>query len=241
MLAERRAKWEAFWAPPAASAEATHRRSAELVHRALQAEKSEGQPLSLLDLGCGGGRVVELLGEAGYRVVGLDLSTRALRTARQRLGPGGRLVQGDAVALPFADSAFDAVVSLGYASVGSYPGVQGELARVLRPGGVALVDFRYLGAYHLPFLPWRGQRLLRAWRRGEAVLPLIGLRPASAWLTAGLQLERLWMFSTYPPIEPWLGPDACLAFERRVGQHIAGVLARVALAQFRCFHGAAGG
>jgi hypothetical protein len=125
------------------------------------------------------------------------------------------------------------VVSLGYASVGSYPGVQDELARVLRPNGMALVDFRHLSLYHVPLLLRRGRQWLAAWRRGEVALPLLGLRPARAWAAAGFRLEAIRLFNTYPPLGSWPGPSACLAFERSFGRPLAPPLARTALAKFR--------
>lgn len=214
------------------AAEATHARSVELALELLHAD-GRPRPPRVLDLGCGGGRVMELLGAAGCEVAGLDLAIGALAEAGRRLGPGARLMQGDAFRLGLATGGFDAVVSLGYASVGSYPGVQAELARVLRPGGVALIDFRRVGLYHLPLLPWRGRQFLRAWQRGEVSLPLLGLRPAPAWATAGLRLEAVRLFNTYLPLGSRLSPEACLAFERRLGRRVAPLLARTALATFR--------
>ena len=187
----------------------------------------------VLDLGCGAGRVMELLGAAGCEVVGIDLAFGALAGARRRLGPGARLVLGDAFRLPFAEAGFDAVVSLGYASVGSYPGVQGELARVLRPGGLALVDFRRFGLYHLPLLPLRARQFRQAWRRGDVSLPLLGLRPSPGWGAAGLRLEAVRLFNTYPPLGARMPAEMALAFEARIGRRLAPVLARTALAVFR--------
>jgi ubiquinone/menaquinone biosynthesis C-methylase UbiE len=58
-----------------------------------------------LDVACGTGFVTRHLhGD----VTGLDQSAAMVEIAAARL-PGGRVVQGDAVPLPFADSAFDAV------------------------------------------------------------------------------------------------------------------------------------
>ena len=108
-----------------------------------------------------------------------------------------------------------------------------EAFRVLRPGGVALIDFRRVGLYHLPVLPWRGRQLLRAWRQGQVSLPLAGLRPASAWAEAGLHLEQVRLFNTYPPVGRWVRAESCLAFERQVGRVLAPLLARTALARFR--------
>ena len=231
-LATRLRKWEAFWHGPRVEAEATHRISAELVLAALRAERLVGRPC-LLDLGCGSGRIMELLGQGGCEVVGLDLAAGALQAARERLGPEGRLLRGDAFHLPFADASFEAIVSLGYASVGSYPGVQAELARVLRPGGLALIDFRRFGLYHLPFLPLRARQFVRAWRRGDVSLPLLGLRPGPTWAAAGFRLEAVALFNTYPPLGRRLPTAGALGFERRVGRGLAPLLARTALARFR--------
>src|SRR2546422_8077001 len=129
ILARRRAKWESFWSAPRAEADATHRRSVELIQDQLAPQRARGRPLRILDLGCGSGRVLELLQLAGDRVVGLDLAAGAVQTARSRLSNAPQLIQADAFNLALADGSFDAVVSLGYASVGSYPGVQDELAR----------------------------------------------------------------------------------------------------------------
>lgn len=205
------------------------------VDLALRMLRPDGYPrrgLRILDLGCGNGRVMELLMAAGCDVVGVDLAAGALAAARAYLGPGAPLVQSDAFRLGLASASFDVVLSLGYASVASYPGVQQEVARVLRPGGVALVDFRHVSLYHLPLLPRWGLRWLRAWRRGEVVLPGLGLRPSPTWAAAGLRCEMVRHFNTYPPLAR-LSPEASLAFERRYGWALAPLLARTALAKFR--------
>ena len=79
------------------------------------------------------------------------------RAAELRLCEGGRLslVQADATALPFADASFDTVVDTFSMCVldGAAPAALAEAARVLRPGGVALLlehslaDAQLLGAY----------------------------------------------------------------------------------------------
>jgi SAM-dependent methyltransferase len=57
---------------------------------------------SVLDVACGTGFLTPHM--AG-RVVGLDQSTAMLRIARERV-PGGRVLQGDALRLPFRAGAF---------------------------------------------------------------------------------------------------------------------------------------
>jgi demethylmenaquinone methyltransferase/2-methoxy-6-polyprenyl-1,4-benzoquinol methylase len=106
---------------------------------ALRELRSEiGAPV--LDLGCGTGRLTDRANEAGYRVVGLDVSA-AMLTAAQERGVS-RLVQGSAFRLPFRDGSFAGAVS-GFVlrNLDDLPAAFAELARVLRPGaGVAIVD-----------------------------------------------------------------------------------------------------
>ncbi|SCL23961.1 Methyltransferase domain-containing protein [Micromonospora inyonensis] len=93
----------------------------------------------ILELGCGAA-AARWLATQGARPVALDLSAGMLRHAAQsadRSGVRVPLVQADALALPFADAAFDTVCT----AFGAIPfvadsaAVMREAARVLRPGG----------------------------------------------------------------------------------------------------------
>jgi ubiquinone/menaquinone biosynthesis C-methylase UbiE len=65
------------------------------------------QPARTLDVACGTGFLTRHLpGD----VTGLDQSARMIAIARRRI-PGGRVVQGDALALPFPDGAFERVAA----------------------------------------------------------------------------------------------------------------------------------
>src|SRR3954447_23143214 len=68
-------------------------------------------PGTCLDLGCGTGRAIPLLRDAGWTVVATDVSEDQLQIARQHAGDAS-VVQADAHDLPFEDAAFDAVISL---------------------------------------------------------------------------------------------------------------------------------
>ncbi len=98
-----------------------------------------------LDLGCGQGRHLAALAQAGRRVVGLDLSAALLARA-QGDGVAQPLVRADMRRLPFRGGAFGAVLSLftacGYfGSVEAHLPVVKDVARILRPGGAWLLDF----------------------------------------------------------------------------------------------------
>ena len=106
---------------------------------------AEVRPGRVLLLGIGTGLDLPHL-PSRHRYVGLDLTPAMLARARNRPGGGpADLVQGDAMGLPFADAAFDAVVLHLILAVVPHPErCLAEAARVLRPGGVALVFDKFL-------------------------------------------------------------------------------------------------
>lgn len=99
----------------------------------------------VLDIGCGPAILADDLLERADDYCGIDLSPEmiARATARMERHPQrGRcsLSVGDAEALGFADGSFDAIVALGLLEyLPSYQGALGEMWRVLRPGGVAVL------------------------------------------------------------------------------------------------------
>jgi ubiquinone/menaquinone biosynthesis C-methylase UbiE len=105
----------------------------ELVRRLLAACRVWTSGDRILDLGCGTGATLSMLGGFG-RACGLDASPEALRFCRARGGLS--LVRGLAGDLPFRDASFDAVVALDLLEhVGEDGNVLREMCRVTRPGG----------------------------------------------------------------------------------------------------------
>jgi SAM-dependent methyltransferase len=98
--------------------------------------------LRWIDIGCGNGAFTELLVErcSSTEVQGIDPSEGQLAFARTR--PSSRLAkfrQGDAMALPFADSAFDAaVMALVLVFVPDPAKGVSEMVRVVVPGGAVV-------------------------------------------------------------------------------------------------------
>lgn len=92
-----------------------------------------------LDVGCGEGRFCRMMQRAGIGSVGIDPVHELIEEAR-RQDPDGDYRVGQAEALDFPDSTFDAVVS--YLTLIDIPDVAAaiaEMARVLRPGGTLLI------------------------------------------------------------------------------------------------------
>jgi arsenite methyltransferase len=154
----------------------------------------------VLDIGSGPGfladEMAEEVGPEG-RVHGIDPSESMLAIARRRDRPV-EYAAGDALALPFADAAFDAAVATQvYEYVPDMPAALAEVRRVLRPGGRLLIldtdwdsivwhssdrerMLRVLAKWndHLadPYLPRRLPRLLRAAGfelRNAAIIPIL--------------------------------------------------------------------
>ncbi len=102
----------------------------------------------ILDLACGTGRHAVALDAAGYRMVGLDVSTELLKIAKNKAAQAHAdlpLVRADLRFLPFQQNAFAAVVSLdqsiGYFSTETDDLVAFKEAKaVLRVGSVLVVD-----------------------------------------------------------------------------------------------------
>jgi SAM-dependent methyltransferase len=94
----------------------------------------------VLDVGCGAGQLALIAAKAGAQVVGCDIATNWLEKARARAAAEGLEItfeEGDAEALPYKDSQFDAVISLVGAMFAPRPDlVAAELTRVCRPGGM---------------------------------------------------------------------------------------------------------
>lgn len=106
---------------------------------------------SVLDIGCGVGRHLVYLGERGFHLAGMDIAPAGVEASRQACAE--RAIPLDArvasmTALPWPESSFDAVLSTAticHLRRGDILKTLTEIRRVLKPGGLLLVDFLHKG------------------------------------------------------------------------------------------------
>jgi len=117
----------------------------------LVAAVARTQPTNVLDVACGSGDVALALQQTlhGTKVTGLDFCAPLLAQAKSR--GLQHPVEGDALAMPFADSQFDAItLAFGLRNFSDRTKGLLEIARVLRTGGTfALLEFSP------PPMPWK--------------------------------------------------------------------------------------
>jgi demethylmenaquinone methyltransferase / 2-methoxy-6-polyprenyl-1,4-benzoquinol methylase len=133
--------------------------------RRLTAEAAVRPGDDVLDACCGTGDLAIAASRAGGNVTGLDFSPAMLARARRK-APGLEWIEGDLLALPFADASFDsATVGFGVRNVEDLGGAIEELRRVLRPGGrLGVLEITRPRGLLAPFY--------RVWFDG--VVPLLG-------------------------------------------------------------------
>lgn len=113
--------------------------------RVLQREKALERGLRrLLDVGCGGGLLAEEFARAEFEVTGIDPAAESIATARAHALASGLRIEyqtGAGEHLSFADASFDHVVCCDVLEhVDDVDRVIGDIARVLRPGGLFFYD-----------------------------------------------------------------------------------------------------
>ena len=187
-----RGHYEDFWAdaPPDPEPWAWERRRALLLGEARPGER-------VLDLGCGAGRFVAALRDAGADAVGVELAEAALSRARVN-APGAdlRLVEPDG-SLPLEHGSVDLVwCSEVLEHVPDTAHLLLEVRRVLRTGGRLLVTVPYHG---------RVKNVLIALLRFDAHVDPLG-QHVRFYTSGSLRttLERSGFAAVQ--IEPWGGP-----------------------------------
>lgn len=141
-LAERRTKSQEFFSSSAGQWDRVRDDLfGDRFHLAALAALAEGT-WTIGDLGCGTGQVSAALAPFVARVIAVDASAAMLQAARKRLGSVDNieLRRGELEALPIDDARLDAAtLMLVLHHVPEPERALGEIARVLKPGGRAIV------------------------------------------------------------------------------------------------------
>jgi len=111
-----------------------------------------GKPAQLLDAGCGTGGLIRTLSreEPKWSITGLDFSSVACTLARERTG--SEILVGSITDLPFPAESFEILTCADVLSqVEDGSQALREFARVLRPGGIAVINvaaYGWMWSYH---------------------------------------------------------------------------------------------
>ncbi|KQN88653.1 class I SAM-dependent DNA methyltransferase [Arthrobacter sp. Leaf69] len=112
--------------------------------QAFVAHVTEGNARSVVDAGCGSGRMTRLLSSLGVDVSGIDVSGGIIDVAR-RSNPGLSFEVGELADLPFADMQLGGLFawySIIHSPPKDLPRIFAEFFRVLAPGGHAILSFQ---------------------------------------------------------------------------------------------------
>jgi demethylmenaquinone methyltransferase/2-methoxy-6-polyprenyl-1,4-benzoquinol methylase len=197
--------------------------------RRRAAQLTRAQPGDrVLDVCTGTGALAALLrGRVGARgqVVGVDLTEAMLEVARARV-PEVSFVLADACALPFPDRSFEAAtMAFGLRNIGDRQKALDELARVLRPGGRAVIlEFSQVHPPLRSAYQWYSRRLIPVIARA-----VMGRDSAYRYLTdsiaafASPELVTSWLKQAgFDPVRDYRMTAGVVAIHvgRRQGPHL---------------------
>lgn len=222
--ADTAASWEAHWRgdPP-------RRMRGQPIARSFRDAFTRFLPQDglIIEAGCGNGNVLRTVASAGYEIEGVDFAAEAIE-ANRAIDPSGRYRVGDVRHLPYGDGEAAAYISLGvieHFDDETRGVILREAARVLRPGGVALISTPYYSPLR------RARAMVGGYRNrdeGRETLPFyqyfFSARELKGFVTdAGLRPVAIETYDTYKGAKDTLGirGKRVLDAVRRIGPRSA--------------------
>ncbi|MBL7053639.1 class I SAM-dependent methyltransferase [Patescibacteria group bacterium] len=100
---------------------------------------------SVLDLGCGNGRVYDLFKHRNIKYTGIDKSAKLIAKAKQRIqASNANFIVGDALNMPFKQSKFDVIFSIAFLHHIPTKKLQlktlNDCYNILKPGGIMIIS-----------------------------------------------------------------------------------------------------
>lgn len=158
---------------------------------ALLADRSRAD--QVLEIACGTGHTSRLLATMGFEHIACDLTPGMMAAAREE-GTSTVFFQADAFSLPIADCSCDVIISTRFLHL--FPPAQQisvlrEMTRVLKPGGLMVVDFDNLYARWIYVLPHVLYNLLRYRRLAPYSIYNSALRASRMISETGMKVEQV--------------------------------------------------
>jgi ubiquinone/menaquinone biosynthesis C-methylase UbiE len=162
---------------------------------------------AVLDVACGPGILSAAMAKAAREVVAFDLTPQMLKKAAHRCSEAGldnvTFREGNAAALPFADAAFDAVVTrLSVHHFDRPKQVIEEIFRVLRPGGSFVIAD--VISSEVP-AEAELQNAIEVLRDPSHVRMLSGSELTSLVMDSGFAIESVTTWDKPREFEEWMG------------------------------------
>ncbi|QDZ10660.1 methyltransferase domain-containing protein [Devosia ginsengisoli] len=171
---------------------------ADLLSRITRRHFADSDALSLLDIGCGVGRLHPHLQGMFGTITGCDVSDKSVERARRENSFARYDTSADDV-LPYADGQFDIVLTvcvMHHVPPAQWQAFLREMRRTVRPGGIAVV------IEHNPFNPLTRLAVARCAFDADAVL-LSQRRTRRTMLEAGFSDASIENFLFLPTAAPW--------------------------------------
>lgn len=190
---------------------------------------------NMLDIGCGYGVLTKLLHEkTNLKITAIDYEKNALKKTKNILiNTDVKIEEQNVLDMKYKDNSFDLVISTGYTSAATLPGAMREIKRIVKPGGMIIVDYlRFYNLYY--FLSGNFfKRLIKYLNKKDTNQYYFGMCGLKKYLEKEneLKIEKVKSFYTFPPFLKKYKQK--LIFERTIGAMLKPFLARVLILKLR--------